>query len=295
MPPQTILITGAGGFVGRYLTGLWAGSKDNIVSLNLDLRETEALSRFILKTAPDQVYHLAAQPFVPLAIENPWETYDINVGGTLTLLESLHRTKKNCKFLYVSSADVYGLQSQKDLPFSESLFPQPLNPYSGSKLAAESFCRQYNNFSPYIETVIARPFNHIGVGQRKEFVVPNFCQQIKTAVLSGKKEVHVGDLSPTRDFTNVKDIVAAYQILMLKGAPGEIYNICSGIEISIEKLIQTLIKISGKELICVTDPERVRTSETSRLIGNNAKMKALGWEPKYSLEETLLEIYSSIS
>lgn len=295
MPPQTILITGAGGFVGKYLTDLWASSQDKLVFLDVDLRETEALSRFVQKTAPDQVYHLAAQPFVPLAIDNPWETYDINVGGTLTLLESLHRTKKECKFLYVSSADVYGLQSQKDLPFSESLIPQPLNPYSGSKLAAESYCRQYNNYSQYIDTVIARPFNHIGVGQRKEFVVPNFCHQIKTAVLSGKREIQVGDLSPTRDFTNVKDIVAAYQLLMSKGTPGEIYNICSGIEISIKELIQTLIKISGKELVCVTDPERVRTSETSRLIGNNAKMKALGWKLKYSSEETLLEIYSSIS
>lgn len=255
----------------------------------------EALTRFISETAPDQVFHLAAQPFVPLAIEDPWVTYDINVGGTLTLLEGLHRTKKKCRFLYISSADVYGLQDQSNLPFSESLEPQPLNPYSGSKLAAESYCRQYNNYSPYIDTIIARPFNHIGIGQKKEFVVPNFCIQIKEAISSGKKEIRVGDLTPTRDFTNVKDIVSAYQILMRLGVPGEIYNISSGIEISIEDLIKKLITISGEEIVCVTDQERVRTTETSRLIGDNTKMKTLGWKPKYSLEETLKEIYLTTS
>lgn len=289
------LITGGTGFVGKYLISLLnAHNRFEISLLESDIRDKEAVASQIARFAPDYVFHLAAQPFVPKAIDDPWETQEINVKGTLTLLENLHRNKKPCKMVYVSSADVYGRQEIGNLPLHESLLPNPLNPYSGSKLAAETYCRQYAAYDSNLKVVIARPFNHIGVGQRSEFVIPNFCQQIKDALAKGEPFIKVGDLNPTRDFSHVKDIVEGYLILLENGVSGEVYNLCSGKEVSIRYIVETLIEISGKSLTCQIDPSRIRSAETSRVFGDNRKLLALGWKPTHSLEHTLREIFESM-
>jgi GDP-4-dehydro-6-deoxy-D-mannose reductase len=174
------------------------------------------------------------------------------------------------------------------------MIPNPVNPYAGSKLAAESYCRQYSLYSPNLSVVIARPFNHIGIGQRKEFVIPNFCHQIIQAKHKGYAYISIGDLTPTRDFSHVEDIVDGYVHLLEKGEAGEIYNICSGVERSIGSMLSSLIQISNSKIESKIDPERLRNSETSRVFGDNSKVKNLGWEPKHSIEETLSEIYRSI-
>jgi GDP-4-dehydro-6-deoxy-D-mannose reductase len=289
------LVTGGTGFVGKYLVSLLKESeKFEIFLLESDIREIEHLGEQISTISPDYVFHLAAQAFVPKAIEDPWETEETNVKGTLNLLENLHRMGKPVKMVYVSTADVYGKQDFANLPFSENLIPNPLNPYSGSKLAAESYCRQYAAYDKNLGIVIARPFNHIGVGQRNEFVIPNFCNQIILAEQSGYNFIHVGDLNPTRDFSNVKDIVRGYLLLAEVGIPGEIYNLCSGKEVSIRYLVETLIKFSGKNIECKIDPSRIRSAETSRVYGDNSKMLKLGWKPEISIEQTLEDIYHSI-
>ncbi|XDD46281.1 GDP-mannose 4,6-dehydratase [Leptospira sp. WS39.C2] len=292
MKKKQTLVTGASGFVGSYLIpALKSHGSYEIHCFQGDIRNRETVSEQLKKVQPDILIHLAAQAFVPNAIANPWETEEINVGGTLNLLEMLHRLQKPCKMLYVSSADVYGKQKMDVLPLSESLLPKPVNPYAGSKLAAESFCRQYAEYSQYVSVVIARPFNHIGIGQRKEFVIPNFCTQIIEAKYAGKKEISVGDLEPSRDFSHVKDIVEGYLTLIEKGVSGEIYNICSGKEHSIRYMVEELVKYSGENISFMVDESRVRVSETSRVYGNNEKLKSLGWTNKHSLSETLKEIY----
>jgi len=286
------LVTGANGFVGTYLTKDLSSKKaGEVLSFPFDLREKEKIQSFFQITKPDLVYHLAAQPFIPIAIENPWETQEINVTGTLTILESLHRNLKPCKMLYVSSADVYGRQTEENLPLKEELNPEPLNPYSGSKLAAESYCRQYSNYSRYLDVVVVRPFNHTGAGQRREFVIPNFCHQIKESHFEGSKKIKVGDLTPTRDFLHVKDVIRGYQILMEKGEPGQVYNISSGIETSIEQIIRILLEISGHNMQIEVDSERVRPSETPRLFGNSEKIQKLGWTQVMNLRSTLEDVY----
>lgn len=290
MKKKSLLVTGANGFVGSALLPILDETQEfEIHSFLGDIRDLANVEQNITRTNPDVVIHLAAQAFVPRAIENPWETEEINVRGTLNLLESLHRNKKSCKLLYVSSADVYG--KQQSLPLQESVLPNPINPYAGSKLAAESYCRQYSFFSPFVSVVIARPFNHIGRGQRPEFVIPNFCLQILEAKKNNSSTIMVGDLSPTRDFSHVLDIVQGYLCLVRKGEPGEIYNICSGTEVSIETMLAKLIKISNSNLKIQTDQNRFRSAETSRVYGDNSKLRSLGWSQKYSLDETLQEIY----
>ncbi|MBM9591632.1 GDP-mannose 4,6-dehydratase [Leptospira sp. 201903075] len=295
MKKKQTLVTGASGFVGSYLLpALEAQGESQIHCFQGDIRDRKTVLKNLEEVKPDTVVHLAAQAFVPIAIENPWETEEINVGGTLNLLESLHRLQRPCKILYISSADVYGKQNLSLLPLKESFLPNPVNPYAGSKLAAESYCRQYAQYSPYLSVVIARPFNHIGIGQRKEFVIPNFCSQIIEAKHSGKSTIAVGDLEPTRDFSHVEDIVSGYLTLIEKGESGEIYNICSGEERSIRYMVEELAKYSGKEIQFVVDAERVRASETSKVYGDNSKLKSLGWKNKHSLSETLKQIYDHL-
>jgi GDP-4-dehydro-6-deoxy-D-mannose reductase len=305
------LITGIAGFVGSYLRpalfnqynqielhGIHrSGEKGTHSDYNryeLDIRDSEAISNLIYKIKPDLIFHLAAQPFVPKAISDPWETLDINVKGTLNILEALKRLERPCRMVYISSADVYGKQNDLAYPLNESILPNPINPYSASKYAAEIYCRQYANLSNKLEIMIARPFNHIGVGQRKEFVVPNFCQQIVDATTSKKNSIMVGDISATRDFLDVRDVVQAYLDLASHGVSGEVYNICSGVEISIESVLKEIIQISGKEIQIQRDPSRLRPSENLRLVGMNQKIKNLGWNPKFPLRSSLEQIFQSI-
>lgn len=295
MKKKQILVTGSNGFVGTFLLpALIETGTYEIHSFVGDIRDRSVVEDQIRKSNPDFVVHLAAQAFVPIAIKDPWETEEINVRGTLNLLEGLHQNQKPVKMLYVSSADVYGKQRIEDLPLREDLIPNPVNPYAGSKLAAESYCRQYSHYSTYVSVVIARPFNHIGVGQRKEFVIPNFCHQIIQAKKLGESKIKIGDLTPTRDFSHVKDIVFGYIHLLEKGNSGEIYNICSGEEKSIRSMLDSLIQISKTSIQPEIDPERIRASETSRVFGDNSKLKALGWQPRFELQDTLVEIYASI-
>ncbi|WCL49573.1 GDP-mannose 4,6-dehydratase [Leptospira sp. GIMC2001] len=306
------LITGLAGFVGKYLhaeitntdpsaeihgiirSGERFASKDSICH-ELDIRDTATVSALIQKIKPDIVFHLAAQPFVPKAILDPWGTLDVNVKGTLNLLESLLKSNKESSLVYISSADVYGKQDPRFLPFNESTLPKPANPYSASKLAAEVYCSQYSFYGANLRIMIARPFNHIGIGQRSEFVVPNFCKQIAKAKQNGDHKIYTGDLSSTRDFLDVRDVVRAYRIIAEKGVSGEIYNICSGTEVSIEKILLDLIDLSGVEMKLEVDPERLRPVETPRFVGDNTKLKKLGWVQNISLNESLRDIYKSLN
>jgi GDP-4-dehydro-6-deoxy-D-mannose reductase len=310
------LITGIAGFVGNYLREEVLRQENAIelhgvqrsgerikdrkaartfISYELDIRDTMTVSNLIEKIQPDVVYHLAAQPFVPKAILDPWGTLDINVKGTLNILEALRKVGKNVRMVYVSSADVYGKQLPETMPLKEDTIPNPVNPYSASKLSAETYCRQFTAYAENIDVMIARPFNHIGVGQRLEFVVPNFCSQIATSIKNKESTMKVGDLSSTRDFLDVEDVVRAYTFLAQSGIPGEVYNICSGNEISIQNVLEKIIHIAGANVNIEIDPERIRPVETPRLFGDNHKLKELGWKPNISLDVSLAKIYSWIN
>lgn len=298
------LITGAFGFVGKFLSEhlheqgyelfltYRTGEKNSFsfphTKLALSLEEKTSIQDAVQKSNPDCVVHLAGQPFVPRAIENPIETLRINVEGTVLLLEALRNLQKPIRFLYVSSADVYGPQTT--FPISESANTNPVNPYSASKKSAEVFIASYQKLYPQLETLIARPFNHIGVGQNPIFVVPNFVNQINKS----DSEILVGDTSPTRDFLDVRDVVKAYGTILKKGNAGEIYNICSGGETSIQKILEILLEISGKNLKITREESRVRKAETPRLLGDNSKLKSLDWKQEISLKDSLKAIYDSL-
>ncbi|EMJ91161.1 GDP-mannose 4,6-dehydratase [Leptospira alstonii] len=308
------LITGAAGFVGGYLLKELKHSYTDFLGIGIqpgpdrkedselprsyrsavcDIRNLDQVRSIVHEFSPDAIFHLAAQPFVPKAVEDPGETLEINVHGTLNLLESLRSLKKKVRFVYVSSSDIYGNVPESCLPVQESVSPSPLNPYSSSKSCAEIYCLQYHRWIPELEVVIARPFNHTGPKQSLNFVIPNFCSQVLEALKRSESErkILVGDLSSTRDFLDVRDVARAYRILAEKGRPGEIYNICSGKEVVIRDVLDKIILTSGTKIPVEVDPSRFRPAEMKRLFGDNGKLQKLGWEPNYDLSDTIRDVY----
>jgi GDP-4-dehydro-6-deoxy-D-mannose reductase len=293
--PQRLVITGLTGFVGKQMRPYLKNaslSRWDLVSLPpFDLNTKASIRQALDSRPPDAVIHLAGQSFVPEAFRDPAGTLNTNLIGTLNLLQSLKETGFKGAFLYVSSGDVYGHVNEAQLPITELLPANPRNPYSVSKLAAETLCRQWS----YVEgwrIMIARPFNHIGPGQNESFIVPSVAKQLNL-IRVGQQEprIQVGDVDITRDFLDVQDVVNAYLQLLENGQNGEIYNVCSGRERSVRDLIETMISLSGVQAEITTDPSRFRPAEQRRVCGSYAKLhSATGWAPSINLQDTLKQV-----
>ncbi|MCP1481791.1 GDP-4-dehydro-6-deoxy-D-mannose reductase [Pseudomonas chlororaphis] len=242
---------------------------------------------------PDAVIHLAGQTFVPEAFRDPARTLQINLLGTLNLLQALKARGFSGTFLYVSSGDVYGQVDENDLPIDEHQPPSPRNPYAVSKVSAELLCLQWG-MSEGWPVMVARPFNHIGTGQLGSFAVASAARQIARIKLGLQTpRLEVGDIDVTRDFLDVTDVVNAYLALLRSGVPGQVYNICSGQEHSIRGLIQQLADIAQVEMELVQDPARLRRAEQRRVCGSHARLQAVtGWTPEITIKQSLRAILS---
>jgi GDP-4-dehydro-6-deoxy-D-mannose reductase len=291
------MITGASGFVGgviqQYLAAHMAAFDLELIPPSaIDLRDASALAELCAETRPDRIIHLAAQSFVPQSFADPFETFDINFIGTLNLLQALKKSGFNGKMLFVGTGDVYGRVAPESLPVSENQPLKPRNPYAVSKVAAEALCYQWSQ-TENMHIVMARPFNHIGPGQSERFAVSDFAKQIVEIKL-GKRdaEIFVGDIDVTRDFTDVRDVVRAY-IMLLEGRSGEIYNVCSGKEVSIRRVLEQLISLAGVHADIKQDGARFRPAEQRRVYGSCDKLAAdTGWAPEINLEQSLVDILS---
>lgn len=286
------LLIGGTGFVGPYLQQHLQNDYDVVaVGRNIDVRIKEQLRQLIATTMPDVVIHLAGQSFVPESFKNPRETFDINFIGTFNLLSALKYAGFPGRFLFIGSGDVYGLVPPDLLPLLENYPLRPRNPYAVSKVAAEALCYQWSQTEGF-DIVMARPFSHIGPGQSDRFVISDFARQIIEIKLRRREPVlRVGDIDVTRDFTDVRDVVRAYQLLLENGKNGEVYNVCSGNEYSIRALLQQMMEIAGVDAKLEQDNERLRPSEQRRLCGSFDKLqKKTGWQPKLAIERTLQDI-----
>ncbi|MCG8669307.1 MAG: GDP-mannose 4,6-dehydratase, partial [Pseudomonadales bacterium] len=221
-------------------------------------------------------------------------TINTNLIGTLNLLQALKTADFRGAFLYVSSGDVYGLVEESDLPISESLQPQPRNPYAVSKVSAELLCQQWSYSEPDWRIMIARPFNHIGPGQNDSFLVPEIAKQL-CLIKAGQQspELQLGDIDVTRDFTDVRDVISAYFTILESGKSGEIYNICSGKERLVRDIILTMCELAGVDATITQDETRLRKSQQRRAVGDYGKLASnTGWQPIIELEESLRAILS---
>lgn len=305
-----VLVTGAAGFAGRHLVQellrqgpveLVAASLDGLPApgleatgvrwICLDTTSSESLADAIRGFEPDQVYHLAGQSSVGRSFEAPLETWEINATGTLRLLDALEReSRTRARVLIISSAEVYGAVSEADQPIDESLPLRPITPYGVSKAAAELVALQMGAVGS-VEVVVARSFNHIGPGQDVRFALPSIARQlVRIQRGEAEPELRVGNLEARRDFLDVRDVVGAYVWLMRAGVAGEVYNVCSGEEHSLLEMVEKLVQLSATGARVVVDADRFRPADIPVLVGNPARLRALGWRPEIDLDRTLSDI-----
>ena len=289
-----LLVLGHNGFVGRHILE-GARARDDIEILvppsDFDVRKTQSVADAINAAEPDWILHLAAQSSVADSFKHPVETYSVNTIGTANVVSSAIDGGFAGRMLFVSSADVYGAVDSSALPIGESQLAAPRNPYAASKLAAEIVCLEAARRNS-LDVVIARPFNHIGPGQDARFAVASFAAQI-AAIAAGERPstLAVGDLSVERDFSDVRDVVNAYFMLLERGDRGSVYNVCSGVGHRLDYVLRQLVIAAGTEVRIVVDQARLRLSETPRLVGDNRKLQSLGWRPQIPLSQSLKDVF----
>ncbi|AIY42852.1 UDP-glucose 4-epimerase [Collimonas arenae] len=294
---KRLFITGQSGFVGLTFERLREHSVAahgwQLISAagSYDLLDPASLDLVLQQARPDAVIHLAGQTFIPEAFRDPAHTLDVNLKGTLNLLQALQGNGFSGTFLYVSSGDVYGKVNPELLPISEQQPARPQNPYAVSKSAAELLCYQWSCNLPW-RIMIARPFNHIGAGQREDFVISSVARQLARIRLGLQEpRIQVGDVDVTRDFLDVEDVISAYLSLLEKGQNGEIYNVCSGKEYLIRDMIASMLYLTEIDAAIEQDPSRLRPSDLRRVKGDNRKLTlATGWQPAIPMQQTLLSV-----
>lgn len=298
-----VLITGIGGFVGRYLADYCISKGDEVYGIErtkchidgakiygCDITNAHLLTEIVKEVRPEQIYHLAAISFVPAANKSPKLAYDINFYGTFNLYEAVKNSGLNPKILFIGSSDVYGKVDKKDLPLKESAPLNPISVYAVSKAAADVLSGYYASMG--LPIVRARPFNHTGPEQSSEFVCSNFARQIAEIEKGNKTPfIEVGNLDARRDFSDVRDVVRAYWVLMNSEVPNEIYNVCSSKAISVREILDILLSISKVDIKVNQDPARLRPSDIPVLYGDCTKLTAVtGWKPTIPIKKTLDEM-----
>lgn len=304
-----ILLTGATGFVGprllaRLKTGPFAAAEYLVwdyrpdepagsTPSNIEICSAEAVSASVADFRPTHVVHLAAQSHVPTSFAKPELTWRINVIGSLNLFEAIRQYAPEAGVLYISTSEVYGRSFQAGTPLDENALLQPQNPYAASKAAADLMAGQYA--AQGLRIVRLRPFNHIGPGQREDFVASAFAAQV-ARIEAGQQEpvIKVGNLDAQRDFLAVGDVVAAYCLALEKISSlpaGLVLNVCSGVPQKIENLLKGFLTRSQCPITVETDPSRLRPSDIPLAVGNaEAARHYLGWQPQVSLDRILDEI-----
>lgn len=289
------LVTGGKGFVGTWLAEHLRACGDEVVAIDVetDVADQAALDPVVADAAPDAVYHLAARTHVGESWEVPAEVLRVNVLGTASVLAAARRLPRSPTVLVVSSAEVYGSVRPEELPLTEASPVAPVTPYAASKAAAEQVALQaWRGYGQPV--VVVRPFNHVGPGQAPTFAVPALARRIVEARRTGAPSLAVGTLTTRRDFTDVRDVVQAYRLLVERGEPGRVYNVCSGRDVAVADVAARLLALAGASLALVTDPALVRPVDVPVLRGDPGLLAAAtGWAPAIPLDDTLRDVLAS--
>jgi GDP-4-dehydro-6-deoxy-D-mannose reductase len=290
-----VAVTGANGFLGRHLTAALAGAGDEVVAGGLgrgprpaagrvyeaDVRDRARIECVLAEIAPDAVVHLAALSHVGESWRRIPDYYAINVVGT----ENVARAAAGRRFLFSSSAEVYGIVPEAEQPIAESRPVAPRSPYALTKACAERIALQAG-------AVVVRSFNLVGAGQASTFALPSFAAQLAAIAHGGAPgRLAVGNLDARRDFVDVEDAVAAFRLLLERGEPGTVYNLASGEAPSIAEMLARLRAIAEVDAEVEVDPERVRPVDVPLLRGDASRLRALGWRCGAGLDGGLAALW----
>jgi len=308
-----VLITGITGLVGSYMaeyflenipkvnllgTYRWRSRMDHIEHIkskitlkDCDIRDGVSVRRLVKDVKPDIIFHMASQSSVFTSWHAPRETLTTNIIGEINFFEALHEYNPECKILIPGSSEEYGMVEEEDLPVREGTLLHPLSPYAVSKVVQDLAGFQYHK-SYGLKIYRARSFNHTGPRRESNFVESNFARQI-ALIEKGKKEpvIYVGNLEAKRDYTDVRDMVRAYWLMVQKCPAGEVLNICSGRVIKIRNILDILLELSSVEVQVREDPSRLRPCDAPAIYGDNSRFVELtGWKAEISFEKTLEDI-----
>jgi GDP-4-dehydro-6-deoxy-D-mannose reductase len=316
-----VIVTGAAGFVGRYLVSELDAAGYEVLGIDLtespaggssdlflsssragydqcDLTRSDETMEIIADWKPKGVFHLAAQSSAAYSFDHPRETFETNVFGSLNLLEAIRSLSRDSseqvRVLCVGSSEEYGRRGPDEMPLSEESPIEPVSPYAVSKATQRMLMHQYH--AAYgIDAVITRSFSHTGPGQKDRFVLPSFarqCAEIKAGAAEAK--IRVGNLDVERDFLDVRDVVRAYRLLFEKGGAGVVYNVCRGEGIALGDALDILIGMTGRDVEIEIDPELFRPADVPVLVGDNRRLRDdTGWSPSKTTGEMLKDLFIS--
>lgn len=300
------LVVGGGGFVGPYLvrhlkdelgyevtvtkTEKETLAMDGAVVKNLDILDKNQISELLNEENPDYLFHLAAQSSVAYSWKNPTLTVDVNIKGCVNLLEAVKDADEKPRVLLIGSGEEYGHIKKDECPIIEDNVLRPGNIYAATKSCQNMLGKIYSD-AYGLDIMMVRAFNHIGPNQTPVFVVADFCKQVAD-IEKGKQEpvIYVGNLSAKRDFTDVRDVVKAYALLVKGGKRGETYNVGRGHAVAIEDILKEIVSMSDKDIEVKVDEKKLRPVDVPIIEPDIEKIKKeVGWEPVIELRQTLEE------
>lgn len=255
----------------------------------IDLQDSQLVDHLIEQVRPDEIYHLAALAAVSTSFSQAAKVIQNNSSIQLNLLEAISQYVPESRILTVGSAEEYGISSPTELPINEDHPFRPINPYAVSKVTQDLLAYSYF-LSRKLNILRVRPFNHTGEGQTTDFAIPSFAAQIVEIELGKRRHLLIGNLEAKRDITDVKDMVAAYQLVMEKGVFGEVYNIGSGRSVTMRAVLDKLIALTSVKILTETDTSKLRPTDIPEMLADIGKINKLGWEPKIQLDETLSRV-----
>lgn len=299
-----VLVTGATGFVGRWLTEeLVAQGHDPVAvpsSAVLDVTDAQAVAEFISIVRPEAVVHLAGISHAQDASRDPERAFAVNAGGTRAVMDAIGALRGPIPVLVAGSAEVYGRPDPADLPLTESAPLRTDEPYGRSKLAQERVALERGAVLG-VPVCVTRSFNHTGPGQRPDFVAPALAHRVFEAKRSHSGTVAVGNLDVRRDLGDVRDVVRGYRLLIEgltdgRVPAGSVVNVATGRAVSVRQLLDMVSRAAGVRTTPRVDPRLVRANDAPEIVGDATLLRRLtGWAPTIPLERTIADVVAAIA